>query len=117
MDTQQFKVDVVGQTTTGLAGGDIVFPTGPRELETHHVEIAPGGAVGRHRHPGPCWMYVLEGTIVAQSDDGARRTFVAGETFIEDAWEWVDNVNPASAPARFLAVVVGDVGESKVLFE
>lgn len=117
MDTSQFTVDVVARTTTGLADDDIVFPTGRCELETHLVEIAPGGAVGRHRHPGPCWMYVVDGSIVAQTDDGTRRTFRAGEAFVEDAGRWVDNINPGATPARFLALVVGAAGEPKVLFE
>lgn len=117
MGEQAFTVEIVDKTATALGGTDIVFPSGACELETHLVEVAPGHAVGRHRHPGPCWMYVLEGTIAVESDDGTVRTFEAGQVFVEDARAWVDNRNPGTSPARFLAAVVGGAGEEKVQFE
>lgn len=117
MGDEPFTVDVLGKTDTGIAGRDIVFPDGPCELETHLVEVAPGEAVGGHRHPGPCWMHVLEGSITAVTEAGDERTYEAGETFIEDAGMWVDNRNPGSSPARFLALAVGGTGEPKIRFE
>lgn len=117
MGGEQFTVDVLGKADTGIAGRDIVFPDGPCEVETHLVEVAPGEAVGRHRHPGPCWMHVLEGSITAVPESGAERTYEAGETFIEDAGRWVDNRNPGSSPARFLALVAAAPGEPVIRFE
>lgn len=118
MADEPFTVEVVGKTTRGLAGRDIVFADGPREVEMHVVEVAPGQAVGRHHHPGPSWGYVLEGTIVtAQTDTGEEHTYDAGETFVEDAGVWFDNRNPGTSPARFLGTVVGHADEPKVLFE
>jgi quercetin dioxygenase-like cupin family protein len=114
--TAGFKVDVLAQTTTGLGGNAIAFPRGPAELETHLVEVAAGAEVGRHRHPAPCHMYVLAGTIVAELEDGTRQTFESGQAFVEDGDVWVNNINPGDTPARFLAVVVGPAGASKVSF-
>lgn len=117
MDDRPFTVELVDKTATGLAGKAVVFPDGPCEVETHLVEVAPGRAVGRHQHPGPCWMYVLEGSLTIESDDGIRHTFEAGEAFVEDARMWVDNQNPGATPARFLAVVVSGPDTPKISFE
>lgn len=117
MSQQPVTVERVDTSTTGLAGKNIVFPDGPCELETHLVELAPGGAVGRHQHPGPCWMYVLEGELTTESDEGTTRTFAAGEAFLEDAGIWIDNRNPGASPARLLAVVASRAGEPKIIFE
>jgi len=61
-------------------------------------------------------MYVLEGRIVAELDDGTRETYGAGQAFVEDALTWVNNTNPDATPARFFAVVAGGHGESKIAF-
>jgi quercetin dioxygenase-like cupin family protein len=110
----QYSVEIVAQATTGIGGQALAFPPTPCEVEAHVVEVVPRGSVGRHQHPTPCVMFVLQGTIVAKLDDGTERTYRAGECFIEDAKTWVDNVNPGETPARFFAVVVGDAGAPKI---
>jgi quercetin dioxygenase-like cupin family protein len=115
-DQPQFSVDVVAKAVTGIAGSVLQFPNGPTEIEAHLVELAPGGSVGRHQHPGPCVMYVLEGQVVTQLDDGTKHTYEAGEAFVEDAMTWVNNINPGSEISKFFAVAVGDTGAPKISF-
>ena len=117
MSAEPFTVNVVLKTSSGVAEDPIEFSSGVNELETHVVEVAAGAAVGRHHHPGPCLMYVLEGQLEIALDDGQRRTYSAGEAFVEDAHTWIDNRNPGDQPARFLAVVSGAPGTDKVLFD
>lgn len=47
------------------------------------ADIAPGAATGRHTHPTPRFVYVLEGSVVLEMDDKPARTFAAGEGFVE----------------------------------
>ena len=54
-----------------------------REVRIEVVEFAPGAESPRHRHPGHVFVYVLEGEIVSQLEDGPATAFKAGESFYE----------------------------------
>lgn len=54
-----------------------------REVRMEVVTFAPGAAAPQHRHPGHVFVYVLEGEIVSQLDDGPADTFKAGDSFYE----------------------------------
>ena len=75
------------------------------------ADIAPGGATGRHTHPTPRFVYVLEGSVVLEVDGKPARTFVAGEGFAEAPGE-VHNFRNASttAPAKALGFQVAPKG-------
>src|ERR1700682_6733084 len=45
------------------------------------AEFAPGGAAGKHTHPGEELGYVLEGTLQLAVDGPPARTLKAGEVF------------------------------------
>lgn len=47
------------------------------------VTIGPGEAGVAHRHPGPGFVYVLEGEYELGIDDKPTKRFKAGETFYE----------------------------------
>jgi quercetin dioxygenase-like cupin family protein len=47
------------------------------------VTIEPGQSGLAHRHPGPGFVYVLEGEYERGVDDQPTRKFKAGETFYE----------------------------------
>jgi quercetin dioxygenase-like cupin family protein len=48
-------------------------------------DIAPGAATGRHSHPTPRFVYVLEGAVVLEMDGKPPQTFKAGQAFMETA--------------------------------
>ena len=54
-----------------------------REVRMEVVTFAPGAEAPPHRHPGHVFVYVLEGEIISQLDDGAAETFKAGDSFYE----------------------------------
>lgn len=54
-----------------------------REVRMEVVTFAPGAEAPQHRHPGHVFVYVLEGEIISQLDDGAAETFKAGDSFYE----------------------------------
>ena len=47
------------------------------------ADIPPGAATGRHIHPTPRFVYVLEGSVVLEMDGKPPQTFKAGEGFAE----------------------------------
>ena len=112
-----FTVTEVLNTTTTLGGQPITFPAeGEVEVQGHVVEIVPGGETGRHKHPHPVFMYVLEGTLILELDDGTSKTYTAGQALIEDAETWFNNKNPGQTPTRFVGVFYGNTGQEMVVF-
>lgn len=72
------------------------------------VTIEPGQAGLPHRHPGPGFVYVIEGEYELGIDDQPTKIFKAGESFYEPGGH-LHRVsrNPAkSGKTRLIAVIV-----------
>jgi len=71
------------------------------------ADIPPGAAAGRHIHPTPRFVYVLEGSVVLEVDGKPPITFMAGQGFAE-APGVAHNFRNASAtaPAKALGFQV-----------
>lgn len=63
----------------------------------------PGAEVGRHRHPGPTIIYVLEGTL-EETREGGTRTLRAGDAIWNPGRATHNVRNRSDHPARALAV-------------
>jgi quercetin dioxygenase-like cupin family protein len=74
---------------------------------TVEVTLEPGQASAPHRHPGPVFGYVLEGTYEWAINDQAAKTLKAGDTFYEPTG-CVHRVskNPGNTKTRVLAVIL-----------
>jgi quercetin dioxygenase-like cupin family protein len=79
------------------------------ELIMAVVEIAPGGASGRHRHLGVEVGYVLEGTLEVRRDGQATETLTAGQPFKNDGIH--NAINPTTRPTKILAVFAVEKGK------
>jgi quercetin dioxygenase-like cupin family protein len=53
------------------------------EMHVWVADIAPGAATGRHSHPTPRFVYVIEGAVVLEMDGKPPQTFKAGQAFAE----------------------------------
>lgn len=53
------------------------------EMQVWVAEIAPGAATGRHSHPTPRFVYVLEGSLLLELDGKPPQTFKVGQAFVE----------------------------------
>jgi quercetin dioxygenase-like cupin family protein len=116
-ESVEFKVTRISAHHTTLSGNDFQYlQTDSPEIVSHFVEIAPGGEVGRHKHPAPAFMYVMEGTLVVEQDDGTKTVHHAGDALLEDAGTWFNNKNPGDTPTKFLSVIHGDKTNPPVLF-
>jgi len=72
------------------------------------VTFGPGGAGTSHRHPGPAFVYVIEGTYELGIDDQPTKTYKTGESFQEPsgALHRVSRNASASEKARLIAFLV-----------
>jgi quercetin dioxygenase-like cupin family protein len=72
------------------------------------LERAPGTAGAPHRHPGPVFVYVLDGELETKVGDGPTRTYRRGEMFYEPARALhAVSRNPSKTrPVRFLAFLL-----------
>jgi quercetin dioxygenase-like cupin family protein len=72
------------------------------------VTIGPGQSGVPHRHPGPDFVYVLEGEYELGVDDQPTKSFKAGETFYEPTGclHRVSKNPSAKGKTRLIAVVL-----------
>jgi peroxiredoxin/quercetin dioxygenase-like cupin family protein len=91
---------------------DPLPPLEGKEVVMLTVDVPPGGASPPHRHNGYVYVYVLEGSMVMKTRAGPETTLLPGQHFVERPQDvHVISRNPsATVPARFLAVIIKDVG-------
>jgi quercetin dioxygenase-like cupin family protein len=72
------------------------------------VTIGPGHAGTSHRHPGPAFVYVVEGTYELGIDDQPTKIYKAGETFQEPSGclHRVSRNPAATGNTKLIAVVL-----------
>ena len=75
------------------------------------AEFDPGGAIGRHTHPGEELSIVLEGTLVLEVDGQAPRTINAGESFFIPAGVIHAGKNAGSGKAVVFATYIVEKGK------
>jgi quercetin dioxygenase-like cupin family protein len=87
----------------GAAGKEILMST---------VTYPPGGASAPHRHDAQVFVYVLEGELIMQVQNGPKVTLKPGDTFYESPSD-VHSVSAnasQTAPAKFLVFIIKDKG-------
>lgn len=74
-----------GETVKVLSSREIQEKLDGQEAGVTAVEVTiePGQSGASHRHPGPGFVYVLEGEYELGIDDQPIRRFQAGQTFYE----------------------------------
>ena len=77
------------------------------------IDYAPGASSPAHSHPGPAFVYVLEGELESAIGSGPVTTYKPGQTFCEAP----NGGHPVSRNAlpdkhtRFLAFLITDKGQ------
>ena len=75
------------------------------------AEFEPGGAVGRHTHPGEELSIVLEGQLLLEVDGQPARTVKAGESFFIPAGTVHAGKNTGSGKAVVFATYIVEKGK------
>lgn len=94
---------------TELQRGDLSAPG--REAVQAIAEIIPGGAAGKHTHPGEEVGYVLEGTVLIEIDGKPAMTLNAGQFFMIPAGRIHNATNKGKGPAKVLATYIVEKGK------
>jgi quercetin dioxygenase-like cupin family protein len=98
-----------GERVKVLASYDVKEKLDGKDAAMTMVEVTfgPRQAAASHRHPGPAFVYVVEGTYELGIDDKPTKIYKAGQTFQEPAG-CLHRVsrNPASTGNTKLVAVV-----------
>ena len=88
------------------------------EVMTVLVEFPPGDpGTPPHRHPGPCFAYVVEGEMLFELEGAPERVIRAGEAFWEpggDVIHYQDGNNRNDTPLRFVVTMMCVPGKPMV---
>jgi quercetin dioxygenase-like cupin family protein len=76
---QALMAQPVPVTRTILQQKDLEGTEG-REVMMYRADFVPGGALGRHFHPGPELLYILEGALILETDGHPPVTLKAGDS-------------------------------------
>lgn len=79
------------------------------------VEIAPGGQTGRERTLVPSFLYVLEGTLITNTEGGpigvgGIQYHSAGQSYSEPIGLWHTNSNSGQTPVKYLLLLISTPG-------
>ncbi len=111
-----FKATPVLQSGVTAGGAAIMYPkTDSAEVTALLVEIGPGGETGRHMHPNPTFVYVLEGAIEVEAEGTMAHSYKAGDSFLEVVNTWHNGKNTGTAPAKLLVVFSGVKGKPNLV--
>ncbi len=82
-----------------------------KEMIVKHFAAPPTFVGGKHMHPGPVFVYVLEGELTVKLADKTK-TFKAGELYAEDINAAMVGRNlSATDDLELLVFQVGDIGK------
>lgn len=82
----------------------------PVEISSEIRVLEPGQETGWRRNRVPSYVYVLEGTITMDYDNGVTRDFTAGDAYLEAQGVWHNGTNKGADPVRILTVHLGARG-------
>lgn len=105
------KANTVLQTSTTATGQSLQFPQSRNQFTGVVIELGPGGEVGRHMHPVPNYVYVLNGEITIESEGHPTRTYSAGQSFAESVNTWHNGINRGTTTLQILVVFAGEEGK------
>jgi quercetin dioxygenase-like cupin family protein len=104
------------RTGETVIGERLAYPAaGATLIHSLIVTMQAGERTGRHKHGVPTYAYILSGQVTVDYDGGLRRTYRAGEAFMEAMDRWHDGVNDGTEPCRILVVFMGAEGLSGVI--
>ncbi len=86
-----------------------------KEVIIKHFDIPPGFVGGRHFHPGPVYVYVLEGELTVETE-GKTETYRAGQLYPEPLNSVMQGKNlSASDDLELVVFQVGDIGKPMMI--
>ncbi len=89
----------------------------PKDIVLMTVEYAPGVGDPPHIHPGYTFVYVTDGEMVSQLDGQSKKTYRAGQSWVEQPYEHhvICRNASTSKPATILVLFVLDHGSKSTV--
>ena len=109
------SVAVLARSSVTVTGQPLRSPEPPWEAVISRSELPAGGALPRHRHPWPRFVYIESGRIrVSYETSGLIREFGSGEAIIEALDEWHEAVVIGPQPVRLIVFDQVPPGQTNV---
>ena len=111
------SITPVSHNTETIAGEpELYLSTPDPEVSSVVFTFLPGAVSQWMIHPAPVYVYVLEGTLVVEFEDGSHQSFHQGQGFLQCRSKWHrGRRNDGSQTMRFLAVFFGGKGVPNVV--
>jgi hypothetical protein len=79
------------------------------------VELEPGGQTGREQFRVPTYIYIIEGVLTTDYDEGPGGTkglqyHAAGQSFMDQGGWWHNHMNNTPKPVKYLILHLGYPG-------
>src|SRR5688572_5473540 len=99
--------------TSVTSSGDPVayLRTDQPEVTAVDVEIPPGAETGWHRHPVPCYAYLLAGSLEVELENGRKNSLKAGQALVETVGVAHNGRNTGTEPVRLVMFITGEKGK------
>jgi quercetin dioxygenase-like cupin family protein len=112
------KVEPLLVSSSTANGAPIVYPRTDRpEVRILQIEVPPGAETGWHRHPSPCYGYVISGSLTVELEDGTKMTYKAGQALAEVVNTLHNGKNTGAETAKLIMVVTGEKGSPTAVAE
>jgi len=86
-----------------------------KEMIVKHLALPAKFVGGKHMHPGPVYVYVLEGELTIQQEDGTK-TFKAGNLYAEDINTAMIAKNiSTNNSVKILVFQIGNIGQPMMI--
>jgi quercetin dioxygenase-like cupin family protein len=109
------KATTLLKTATTITGQKLEYPGNNPQVTATLVEIPPGADVGWHEHPNIRYVYVIEGMLTIEFEDGTRRDFTPGTIFVEALKTRHHGLNAGPAPVKVLFIDHSEEGQSNII--
>lgn len=110
------SITPVSRDNATIAGEPVLYLSTPEPEVSSLVFTFPPGAISQWMtHPALAYIYVLEGTLTVEFEDGSHQSFHQGEAFLQCRSKWHRGRNDGKQTMRFLAVFFGAKGVPNVL--
>lgn len=97
------------RTTMDAAGQPLVYPkTEQPQVTAVMVEIPPGAQTGWHKHPYPCFAYILSGSLTVEMEGGKVHELTAGQAMAESVNVMHNGKNTGVEPVKLVMFVMGE---------
>ena len=104
------------ETSQTVIGETIHYPGGGlAEIMTMVVVLPPGESTVWHKHGVPLYAYLLSGILEVDYGDMGKRTYHAGDNFMETMGVFHQGHNSGQEPVSILAVFMGGEGQPLVI--